>query len=130
ARALFLYPIRPILDLTLGLVLGDAVALLDTTHELVLLAVYGRNVIVRQFTPMLFHFAGELLPVAFNAIPVHPDFLSSWMVSARKQRGYAKAVAARPENSAADWVWLDLLASTNPKQQRLPVSVPAAWSRR
>src|ERR671913_2055381 len=66
-----LHPLDPAIDLALCLVLGDAVALLDTANELVLLAVDDRNVVLGQLAPLLLDLAGELLPVAFNAIPIH-----------------------------------------------------------
>src|SRR5688500_7175578 len=66
-----LHPVDPAIDLALCLVLGDAVALLDAANQLVLLAVDDRNVVLGQLAPLLLDLAGELLPVAFNAIPIH-----------------------------------------------------------
>src|SRR3990170_1870529 len=66
-----LHPLDPAIDLAFCLVLGDAVALLDAANELVLLAVDDRNVVLGQLAPLLLDLAGELLPVAFNAIPIH-----------------------------------------------------------
>ena len=51
----------PLLDLTLGLILGDSVTLLDATNQLVLLAVDDREIIVDQLAPLLPHLAGDLL---------------------------------------------------------------------
>src|SRR4026209_2728539 len=61
----------PILHLLLGLVLADAVRVLDLADELVALAGDAVDVVVGELAPLLFHFALHLLPVAFDAIPVH-----------------------------------------------------------
>ena len=68
----------PLLDLTLGLILGDSVTLLDATNQLVLLAVDDREIIVGQLAPLLLHLAGDLLSIAFDAIPVHVSLLFVW----------------------------------------------------
>ena len=62
-----------ITDLLLGLVLGDAMALLKLAQQLVAFASDDVEVIVRQLTPLLFDFSFELQPVPFKAIFVH-DF--------------------------------------------------------
>jgi hypothetical protein len=69
----------PVLDLTLGLVLSNAVTLLDAANELGLLAVDDRKIIVGQFAPLLLHLAGDLLPVTFDPIPVHVSLISVWI---------------------------------------------------
>ena len=58
-------------DLLLGLVLGDPVLLLDLADELVALAGDDVDVVVGELAPLLLHLARELLPVAFDAVPVH-----------------------------------------------------------
>src|SRR6185437_10105358 len=58
-------------DLPLGFVLGDAVRLLDLPRQLIALAGDEVDVVVGQLPPLLLHLAGELLPVALNAVPVH-----------------------------------------------------------
>src|SRR5262245_45985221 len=74
-----LHGVSPLLDLTLGLVLGNAIPLLYAANQLVLLPVDGRQVIVGQFAPLLLHLAGKLLPVPFDSIPVHDSLL--WKVT-------------------------------------------------
>src|SRR5258708_9662690 len=61
----------PFLELLLGLVLADAVGVLDLADQLVALAGDLVELIVGQLAPLLFHFALRLLPVACDAIPVH-----------------------------------------------------------
>src|ERR1044071_4669744 len=75
----WLHAVDPAIDLLLRLVLGDAVALLDAANELVLLAVDDGDVVLGQLAPLLLDLAGELLPVAFNAIPIHLSLL--WVVA-------------------------------------------------
>src|SRR5215468_9134944 len=57
--------------LAFGLVAREAVLLLDLAHELVALAVDDVELVVRQLAPLFFDLALELLPVAFDAIPIH-----------------------------------------------------------
>src|SRR5262245_44960488 len=57
--------------LTLGLVLREAILLLHLADELVALAVNDVELIVGQLAPLLLDLALELLPVAFDAIPIH-----------------------------------------------------------
>src|SRR3982074_2931619 len=71
-----LHAVHPRVDLTLRLILGDAVAFLDTADELVLLAADDGQVVLGQLAPLLLHLAGELLPIAFDAIPIHDSLLS------------------------------------------------------
>src|SRR5436190_15825511 len=72
----WLHAVDPAIDLLLRLVLGDAIALLDAADELVLLAVDDGKIVLGQLAPLLLDLAGDLLPVAFNAIPVHLSLLS------------------------------------------------------
>src|ERR1043165_9448935 len=67
----WLHAVDPAIDLLLRLVLGDAVALLDAADELVLLAVDDGDVVLGQLAPLLLDLAGELLPIAFDTIPIH-----------------------------------------------------------
>src|ERR1700730_10728712 len=71
-----LHAVHPRVDLTLRLILGDAVAFLDAADELVLLAADDSQVVLGQLAPLLLHLAGELLPIAFDAIPIHDSLLS------------------------------------------------------
>src|SRR5581483_5505749 len=67
--------IQPIVDLAFGLILGVAVTLLQTAGELLTLAFDHVEVVARELAPLLLHLALELLPIAFNAVPVHPLLL-------------------------------------------------------
>ena len=65
----------PSLDLLLGLVLGDAVALLDAADQLVLLAVDHAKIVIGEFSPLFLHLAGELFLVALDPVPIHRSLL-------------------------------------------------------
>src|SRR5712691_3668976 len=67
--------LEPSVDLALGFVLGNAVALLQAAGELGALALDHIEVIVGELSPLLPNLAFELLPVSFNAIPVHRSLL-------------------------------------------------------
>jgi len=58
-------------NLSLGLVFGDAVLLLNLSNELVPLPGDDIDVVVGELAPLLFGLALELLPVALDTIPVH-----------------------------------------------------------
>src|ERR1700755_3297692 len=73
---------HPIVDILFGLVLGEAVPLLDLSLELVALAVDDVEVIVGKLAPLLLHLTLDLLPVSLDAIPVHMPLLSSGLVTA------------------------------------------------
>src|SRR5512141_2086810 len=64
-----------VLDLFFGFLLRDAVGLLYLPRQLIALAGNHVEVIVGKLAPLRFHLALELLPVAFNDIPVHSDLL-------------------------------------------------------
>ena len=61
----------PGVDFLFGLVFGITIPLLQTALELVLLAIYDIKVIISKFPPLLFDLALHLLPITFNAIPIH-----------------------------------------------------------
>jgi hypothetical protein len=63
--------LQPAVDFTLGLILLVAVALLQTAGELRALALDLVEIVIGQVRPFLLHLALELLPVAFDAIPIH-----------------------------------------------------------
>src|SRR5215213_7807460 len=96
----WLHAIDPAIDLLLRLVLGNAVALLDAADELVLLAVDDGDVVLGQLAPLLLDLAGELLPIAFNAIPIHlPSPLDVGLLALRDARStwqYWCGCPARP----------------------------------
>src|SRR4051812_48075009 len=65
----------PVLHLLLGLVLADAVGVLDLADQLVALAGDPVELVVADLAPLLLDLALHLLPVAFDAIPVHAALL-------------------------------------------------------
>src|SRR5512135_3569148 len=65
--------IRELVEFFFRLVFCVAVPLLEEAGELVALPGDGRQVVVGQLAPLLFHFAGELLPVARDLIPIHDE---------------------------------------------------------
>src|SRR6185436_20938770 len=67
----FLLRLLPGRELRLRVVLGDAVRLLDLPGEHVALAGDDVEAAVGELAPLLLGRALELLPVAFDAIPVH-----------------------------------------------------------
>ena len=62
---------EPGINLFAGLVLSVAVARLETTLQLVALAVDRGEIIVSEFAPLLLHLAFYLFPISFNSVPVH-----------------------------------------------------------
>src|ERR1700752_1018604 len=58
-------------DLPLGFILREAVLLLQLAHELILPAADHVDVVIGQLAPLLLHLALQLLPIAFDAVPVH-----------------------------------------------------------
>src|SRR5581483_150985 len=84
----------PLADLLLGLVLADAVGVLDLADELVTLAADDVEVAVGQLAPLLLHGALRLLPVSCDAIPIH---LASFQVRDRCTR---KASRGLPPNAS------------------------------
>src|SRR5258705_9288746 len=60
-----------IAELFFRFILGDAVLLLDLAREQVALAGDHIQLVVGQLAPLLFRLALDLLPVAFDAIPIH-----------------------------------------------------------
>src|SRR5271156_5217680 len=69
---------RPLIGLRFGFRLGNAVALLNSSNQLIFLAGDGRPVIVCELTPALARRSGELLPFAFDLIPVHMSPSGVW----------------------------------------------------
>src|SRR6185503_15429902 len=67
----FLLRAQPGGNLLLGFLFRDAVGFLDLADELVALAGSRFQLTIAQLAPLLPGAALELLPVAFNAIPVH-----------------------------------------------------------
>ena len=61
---------KPVVNVLPHLILGVAVAGLDSSFELFAVAVDLGDVVVSELAPLLLHLAGQLLPVPFNAIPI------------------------------------------------------------
>ena len=61
---------EPAVDLPLGLVFGNAISLLDLADQLDSAALDAVEVIVAELAPLLLNFAAELLPIAFDSIPI------------------------------------------------------------
>jgi hypothetical protein len=59
----------------LRFVFGITVALLEPAYELGLVALDDVQVVVGQFSPLLSNSAFELLPIAFDPIPIHGALL-------------------------------------------------------
>jgi hypothetical protein len=62
---------EPAVDLPLGLVFGNAISLLDLADQLDSAALDAVKVIIGELAPLLLNFAAELLPIAFDSIPIH-----------------------------------------------------------
>lgn len=62
-------------QLALAFLFVVSVSLLDPARELIVLAGDHAQPIVRQPAPLLSHAPAELLPLAFEAIPVHVNLL-------------------------------------------------------
>jgi hypothetical protein len=60
-------------DFFLGFVFGGSVSLLELASQLFTLAGHLVQILVGEFSPLLLHFAFELLPIAFYLIPIHDD---------------------------------------------------------
>src|SRR5580700_2564134 len=67
----FVLRLQPIVNVLAHHVFGQAIALLDLAFELVALAVDCGQIIVGELTPLLLDLALGLLPVSFDAVPVH-----------------------------------------------------------
>src|SRR4051794_27640774 len=75
---------QPGVDLVLGLILLDAVQLLDATGQLLATPCNDGQVIVAQLAPLRARLALELAPLALDAVPVH--FISLQLVEAPSVR--------------------------------------------
>ena len=63
--------IVPIIDFFFRLIFGIAITLLKTAFELILLARDDIEIIVGQLAPLLLDLAFHLLPISFDAVPIH-----------------------------------------------------------
>src|SRR4030095_4071135 len=97
--------LEPIVNILSGLILGDAVPLLDLAVQLVTTSIDDVEVVVGEMAPFLFDLALHLFPVSFNAIPIHEippvslpqQFTGSYLVPLNRQsRGSAGALIGLP----------------------------------
>jgi Protein of unknown function (DUF3309) len=63
--------IVPVVHFLPYLIFVVAIALLELTFKLVLLAGDHIEIVIRKLTPLLLDLASDLLPISFNSIPVH-----------------------------------------------------------
>ena len=75
-REEILMAVLPVHHLALGLMLRNAIVLLDFADQMFASAGDLVEMIVGQHAPLLFDMTLELMPVAFDAIPVHFDLLT------------------------------------------------------
>jgi hypothetical protein len=64
---------HPVLDLPLGGFAGDAIAFLQLAEQRIAAAFHLVQVVARELAPLLKHFPLQVLPIAFDAFPVHPS---------------------------------------------------------
>src|SRR5262249_36484119 len=95
--------LQPVVDLALRLVLGVAVALLQAAGELRALAFDHVQVVVGELAPLLPDLTFKLLPVAFDAIPVHCSLSGSEVIVAGPTRQPAAKFHAAPVSLVEDF---------------------------
>src|SRR5262245_65209569 len=66
-----IHAVKPGVDLAIGFVLRHAVALLKPAAELRALTLDDVEVVAGELAPLLLNLAFELLPIAFDTIPIH-----------------------------------------------------------
>lgn len=71
ARPIIVVPSQPSIDLSISLVAGNAVALLDAPSELITATSCLVEVIVSDISPLLLSLSLELLLVPLDTVPVH-----------------------------------------------------------
>ncbi|ESX09995.1 hypothetical protein X768_16990 [Mesorhizobium sp. LSJC265A00] len=76
-RILRVLPTIPVVDVSPHAILLNAVAFLDRTFELIAVAGYAVEIIISELAPLLFDLTFELLPISFDAVPVHDGDLLS-----------------------------------------------------
>src|SRR5215211_203071 len=65
---------KPIINVLACLVLRITITLLQPAFEFLALAVDCRQVIICEFSPLLFDIALHFFPISLNSIPVHGAF--------------------------------------------------------
>jgi hypothetical protein len=76
---------RPVVDLLLGYVFRNAVAVLDFTDQLIAFACGDVEIVVSEFPPLLFDAALDLFPFAFNSVPIHEPTPFQRLIEKRRQ---------------------------------------------
>src|SRR5205823_8108890 len=99
AVARLVHAFEPSVDLALGLVLGYAIALLESAAELPALAFDYVEVVVAELPPLLLNLALERVPTAFDTIPIH-HLLLPMLEMAGKPGARAKVPMRVPGTSA------------------------------
>src|SRR5205807_9868033 len=89
---------KPIIHVLAGLVLCVAIALLQSTFELVALPIDVSQIIVRQLGPLLFHLALDLFPIPFHLVPIHHTSSGFWNLATLQPTSLFLA-AAPPQGS-------------------------------
>src|SRR3982074_2816704 len=69
--------LEPVIHVLVNLVLGEAVALLQLAFELLAAALDHVEIVVGEFTPLFLGLSLELLPIAFDPVPIHRHLLLS-----------------------------------------------------
>ncbi len=119
--------LQPIINVFLGGVLGCAVALLKFTFELLSPPRDLLKIIVGEIRPFLPDLTFQLLPVAFNSIPIHRALRLSLLVAtcARREFNHRKRarfhaglvrLGAPPERFPIRWN--HLIEKESPRNQR------------
>src|SRR5712671_3332571 len=62
---------EPVIHVLVNLILGEAVALLQLAFQLIAATLDHVEIIIGEFAPLLLGLAFDLLPVAFNPVPIH-----------------------------------------------------------
>src|SRR6476620_9694000 len=94
---------KPSINLFAGLIFGVTVPLLQTTLQLVALAVDRSEIIVSEFSPLLLHLAFYLFPISFNSVPVHehnPPVRPRWLTQVGGPRSADFPVSEGPPMGA------------------------------
>ena len=63
--------LEPVIYILPNLILCDPIALLDFAFKLVATAIDRSKIVICELAPLLLYAAAELLPISFNAVPIH-----------------------------------------------------------
>ena len=70
--------ISPLVNLSVGLFLGEAIFLLEFSSQNVPAAIDLQEFVIRQLAPLLLDFAAELLPLASDLFPLIGRLRHDW----------------------------------------------------